>query len=111
ITAIKTASRQKHIPLNSYVYLDKTIYPENSERTLLDTIAESTLSDPQLILVNEEHTIYMEIKLSESLSGIERKVLHLYLDGFTYEEISENLNRHVKSIDNALQLIYNNIEF
>jgi len=111
ITAIKTASRQKHIPLNSYVSLDKPIYPEDSERTLLDTIAESTLSDPQLILVNEERTVYMEIKLSESLSGLERKVLHLYLDGFTYEEISENLNRHVKSIDNALQRIKKKLEY
>lgn len=110
ITAIKTASRQKHIPLNSYISLDKPIYAEDSERTLLDTIAEPRISDPQLILVNQEKFVYIEIKLSESLSGLERRVLHLYLDGFTYQEISERLKRHVKSIDNALQRIKKKLE-
>lgn len=105
ITAIKTASRQKHIPLNSYVSLDKPVYHEDSERTLLDTIAETTISDPQVILDNQEHVISIEVKLSELLSSLERRVFRLYLDGFSYEEISDRLNRHVKSIDNALQRI------
>lgn len=105
ITAIKTASRQKHIPLNSYVSLDKPVYHDDSERTLLDTIVETTITDPQIILDNQERFLYMEVKLSELLSSLERRVFLLYVDGFSYEEISEKLNRHVKSIDNALQRI------
>jgi RNA polymerase sporulation-specific sigma factor len=110
ITAIKTATRQKHIPLNSYVSLDKPIYDEESDRTLLDVIAGSKAIDPQELLVNQEKFGDMEIKLAELLSEFERGVLHLYLDGRTYQEISEELNRHVKSIDNALQRVKRKLE-
>lgn len=110
ITAIKTATRQKHIPLNSYVSLDKPIYDEESERTLLDIVAGSRAIDPQELLVNREKYGYMELKLSELLSDLEQKVLHLYLDGYTYNEISVQLKRHVKSIDNALQRVKRKLE-
>lgn len=110
ITAIKTATRQKHIPLNSYVSLDKPIYDEESDRTLLDVIAGSKAIDPQELLVNQENFGDMEVKLSELLSEFERKVLHLYLDGRTYQEMSEELKRHVKSIDNALQRVKRKLE-
>ncbi|WP_284140997.1 MULTISPECIES: RNA polymerase sporulation sigma factor SigH [unclassified Virgibacillus] len=110
ITAIKTATRQKHIPLNSYISLDKPIYDEESDRTLLDVIAGSKAFDPQELLVNREKFGDMELKLSELLSGLEKKVLHLYLDGQTYQEISVALNRHVKSIDNALQRVKRKLE-
>jgi RNA polymerase sporulation-specific sigma factor len=110
ITAIKTATRQKHIPLNSYVSLDKPIYDEESDRTLLDVIAGSKAIDPQELLVNQENFGDMELKLSELLSEFEKGVLHLYLEGKTYQEISEELNRHVKSIDNALQRVKRKLE-
>ncbi|MFS0675085.1 RNA polymerase sporulation sigma factor SigH [Ornithinibacillus sp. 179-J 7C1 HS] len=110
ITAIKTATRQKHIPLNSYVSLDKPIYDEESDRTLLDVIAGSKAIDPQELLVNQEKFGDMEIKLSELLSEFERGVLQLYLEGRTYQEISADLNRHVKSIDNALQRVKRKLE-
>ena len=110
ITAIKTATRQKHIPLNSYVSLDKPIYDEESDRTLLDVIAGSKAIDPQELLVNREKFGDMEFKLSELLSELEKKVLHLYLDGRTYQEISVELKRHVKSIDNALQRVKRKLE-
>ncbi|GAA0418421.1 MAG: RNA polymerase sporulation sigma factor SigH [Bacillota bacterium] len=110
ITAIKTATRQKHIPLNSYVSLDKPIYDEETDRTLLDVIAGSKAIDPQELLVNREKYGDMEIKLSELLSELEKKVLHLYLDGRTYQEISVELKRHVKSIDNALQRVKRKLE-
>lgn len=105
ITAIKSATRQKHIPLNSYISLDKPIYEEESDRTLIDTIAETRAIDPQVMLLDQEKIIYMEVKLSESLSDLERRVLYLYIDGYSYQEISEELKRHEKSIDNALQRI------
>ncbi|WP_084723783.1 RNA polymerase sporulation sigma factor SigH [Virgibacillus chiguensis] len=110
ITAIKTATRQKHIPLNSYVSLDKPIYDEETDRTLLDVIAGSKDIDPQELLVNQEKYGDVEAKLSELLSGLEKKVLQLYLDGRTYHEISVALNRHVKSIDNALQRVKRKLE-
>lgn len=110
ITAIKTATRQKHIPLNSYVSLDKPIYDEESDRTLLDVIAGSKAIDPQELLVNQEKFGDMELKLSELLSEFEKGVLQLYLEGRTYQEISVDLNRHVKSIDNALQRVKRKLE-
>ncbi|MRH44817.1 RNA polymerase sporulation sigma factor SigH [Aquibacillus halophilus] len=110
ITAIKTATRQKHIPLNSYVSLDKPIYDEESDRTLLDVIAGSRTIDPQELIVNREKFDDMEGKMSELLSDLERQVLSLYLDGQSYQEISVELRRHVKSIDNALQRVKRKLE-
>ncbi|WP_229721305.1 RNA polymerase sporulation sigma factor SigH [Pontibacillus salipaludis] len=110
ITAIKTATRQKHIPLNSYVSLDKPIYDEESDRTLLDVIAGAKALDPEELVINQERFGDMEYKMSELLSDLERKVLSLYLDGRSYQEISVDLNRHVKSIDNALQRVKRKLE-
>jgi RNA polymerase sporulation-specific sigma factor len=110
ITAIKTATRQKHIPLNSYVSLDKPIYDEESDRTLLDVIAGSKAIDPQELIVNKEKFADMEEKMAELLSDLEKKVLTLYLDGRSYQEISVELDRHVKSIDNALQRVKRKLE-
>ncbi|MFD1884085.1 RNA polymerase sporulation sigma factor SigH [Paenibacillus wenxiniae] len=110
ITAIKTATRQKHIPLNSYVSLDKPIYDEDSDRTLLDVICSSAMSDPEELVINKEEFTGLEDKMSEILSELERKVLMLYLDGRSYQEIAVDLCRHVKSIDNALQRVKRKLE-
>ncbi|MBP3953390.1 RNA polymerase sporulation sigma factor SigH [Bacillus sp. YZJH907-2] len=110
ITAIKTATRQKHIPLNSYVSLDKPLYDEESDRTLLDVICGTRVTNPEELLINQEEFQDIELKMGEILSDLERQVLMLYLDGRTYQEISADLNRHVKSIDNALQRIKRKLE-
>ncbi|WP_261795544.1 RNA polymerase sporulation sigma factor SigH [Rubeoparvulum massiliense] len=110
ITAIKTATRQKHIPLNSYVSLDKPIYDEESDRTLLDVICGSKVTDPEELIINQEEFSDIEEKLGELLSELERQVLMLYLDGRSYQEIAVELNRHVKSIDNALQRVKRKLE-
>ncbi|BDG45531.1 MULTISPECIES: RNA polymerase sporulation sigma factor SigH [Parageobacillus] len=110
ITAIKTATRQKHIPLNSYVSLDKPIYDDESDRTLMDVISGTKAMDPEELIVNREEVDDIEVKMTELLSDLERKVLALYLDGRSYQEISEELNRHVKSIDNALQRVKRKLE-
>ncbi len=110
ITAIKTATRQKHIPLNSYVSLDKPIYDEESERTLMDIITSPLSDDPMHAMINREEFNYLEEKMSEVLSELEQQVLALYLEGRSYFEISELLNRHVKSIDNALQRVKRKLE-
>lgn len=110
ITAIKTATRQKHIPLNSYISLDKPIYEEESDRTLMDVICGPKVSDPEQLMINQEEFGRLEGKLGEILSELERQVLVLYLDGRSYQEIAVDLNRHVKSIDNALQRVKRKVE-
>lgn len=110
ITAIKTATRQKHIPLNSYVSLDKPIYDEDSDRTLLDVICGTRVTDPEELIINKEEFVGLEDKMGEILSDLERKVLMLYLDGRSYQEIAVDLDRHVKSIDNALQRVKRKLE-
>lgn len=110
ITAIKTATRQKHIPLNSYISLNKPIYEEESDRTLLDIISGSKVADPEELIINREEFNNIEDKMGEILSSLEWKVLMSYLEGKSYQEIAEDLKRHVKSIDNALQRVKRKLE-
>lgn len=110
ITAIKTATRQKHIPLNSYVSLDKPIFDEESDRTLMDMLTGAIMDDPEELMIHREEFGYLEEKIGEILSELEQQVLSLYLDGQSYHEISAELNRHVKSIDNALQRVKRKLE-
>jgi len=110
ITAIKTATRQKHIPLNSYVSLNKPIYDEDSDRTLLDVISGSKITDPEELIISREEFDDIEEKMGEILSSLEWKVLMSYLEGKSYQEIAVDLKRHVKSIDNALQRVKRKLE-
>ena len=105
ITAIKTATRQKHIPLNSYISLNKPIYEEDSDRTLLDVITEEGMSNPEDMLIDREDLSFIEGRIGQMLSGLEKEVLVRYMEGKSYVEIADEMGRHVKSIDNALQRI------
>lgn len=110
ITAIKTATRQKHIPLNSYVSLNKPIYEEDSDRTLLDVISGVKVANPEDMVISREEFDDIESKMNDILSDLEWQVLMSYLDGKSYQEIAVELNRHVKSIDNALQRVKRKLE-
>lgn len=110
ITAIKTATRQKHIPLNSYVSLNKPIYDEDSERTLMDVLPIAKIQDPEELIISQEEFGDIEAKMGEFLSDLEWEVLSAYLDGKSYQEIAKELHRHVKSIDNALQRVKRKLE-
>lgn len=110
ITAIKTATRQKHIPLNTYVSLNKPIYEEESERTLLDVISELKISDPEEVVISKEEMSHIEKEMEKVLSDLEMEVLMSYLDGKSYQEIACDLDRHAKSIDNALQRVKRKLE-
>ena len=110
ITAIKTATRQKHIPLNSYISLNKPIYDEDSDRTLLDVISSIKVSDPEELVINQEASTTMRERIRKNLSELEHKVLTAYLEGKSYQEMANELNRHVKSIDNALQRVKRKLE-
>lgn len=110
ITAIKTATRQKHIPLNSYVSLNKPIYDEESDRTLMDILSGTKICDPEELIISQEEFSTIEAKIEELLSDLEWEVLTSYLQGKSYQEIAEDLDRHVKSIDNALQRVKRKLE-
>ena len=110
ITAIKTATRQKHIPLNTYISLNKPIYEEESERTLLDVLAGLKVTDPEELVISQEEKNRIEEEIQKVLSRLELEVLNSYLDGKSYQEIACDLDRHAKSIDNALQRVKRKLE-
>ncbi len=110
ITAIKTATRQKHIPLNTYVSLNKPIYDEESDRTLLDVLATVKISDPEELIISREEVSKIEKEIMKSLSSLELEVLGYYLQGKSYQEIACDLDRQAKSIDNALQRVKRKLE-
>lgn len=110
ITAVKTATRQKHIPLNTYISLNKPIYDEESDRTLLDIISGIKVSDPEELIIDREEMANIEKKIEEVLSSLEMEVLNSYLDGKSYQEIASDLDRQAKSIDNALQRVKRKLE-
>ena len=110
ITAIKTATRQKHVPLNSYVSLNTPIYAEESDRTLMDVIVEGHAQNPEELIIGREDIVSIRDRVDEVLSSLEQEVLSAYLDGKSYQEIADKLGRHVKSIDNALQRVKRKLE-
>lgn len=110
ITAIKSATRQKHIPLNSYVSLSKPVFEDDSERTLIDIISSEKDTDPEMIFIFKEELDYIENKVSDTLSKLEWRVLRQYLQGKSYYEIAKDMKRPVKSIDNALQRVKRKLE-
>lgn len=90
ITAIKTATRQKHIPLNTYVSLNKPIYEDESDRTLIDVLSSIAISDPEELIISQEQLKFIEEEIAKVLSELELEVLTSYLDGKSYQEIASN---------------------
>jgi RNA polymerase sporulation-specific sigma factor len=111
ITAIKTAKRQKHTPLNTYVSLNRSASVEDEgERILSDILAAREICDPAELVISEWEAGDIQRGFAEVLSPLESEVLRLYMDGKSYQEIAGSLERHVKSIDNALQRVKRKIE-
>jgi RNA polymerase sporulation-specific sigma factor len=111
ITAIKTASRQKHFPLNSYVSLSKPVHAgDGQERSIGETLIQRGVSDPAELVISAEEMAHVRESMGMLLSDLETEVLHLFMDGKSYQEIADRLGRHVKSIDNALQRIKRKLE-
>ena len=106
ITAIKGATRQKHLPLNQYVSLSKSLDQEDdSNSSLDDIIPESYVCDPVDLMITYEEIGDIKYFFNELLSKLEATVLSLYMDGNTYQDIAAKMDRQVKSIDNALQRV------
>jgi RNA polymerase sporulation-specific sigma factor len=111
ITAIKTATRQKHMPLNSYVSLNKpSTHDDDDQRSLADTLPTPTTADPIELVISAEEVADIRSSMGRLLSSLETEVLRLYMDGKSYQQIADSLGRHVKSIDNALQRIKRKLE-
>lgn len=110
ITAIKTATRLKHSPLNSYVSLSKPMYEEENERMLIEIVNNRENLDPEEILISREELLVKNTKMRESLSSFENAVFTLFSEGVTYQEIAIKLGKSPKSIDNALQRIKKKIQ-
>jgi len=111
ITAIKTATRQKHGPLNNYVSFERPVGgDDDGDRVLGDVLPTRAITDPADLVISAERIRALQAHFDDVLSDLETEVLRLYVEGKSYQEIAERLQRHVKSIDNALQRIKRKLE-
>ncbi len=110
ITAIKTANRKKHLPLNSYLSLNMLAYEEDNETTYIDKLEESKVLNPEEIVIDKENVKILQEHINLNLSSLEKQVLKLYLKGRSYATIAKKLEKDEKSIDNAIQRIRKKIE-
>src|SRR5207244_11122482 len=107
ITAIKTATRFKHAPLNTYVSFSHTPAGQESEAdcTLGDALPGPSVDDPSVCVISTEELQSLVFTLGSGLSQLEADALRLYLEGSSYEEMAEELGCDTKTIDNALQRV------
>lgn len=105
LTAIKTANRHKHQPLNSSVSLDAPAHSEQGERSVAESLSAPTIEDPVELVISAEEIEAIKDSMRSNLTELESNVLRLYLNGKSYDEIASALGNHAKSIDNALQRI------
>lgn len=110
MTAVKTATRQKHIPLNSYLSLNKSAFDEEDDRTVIEMLDMEVVPDPLDTITSKETYEKLENKMNEVLSDFELKVLNEYLKGCSYVEIASRLDSHVKAVDNAVQRIKKKVD-
>ncbi len=111
ITAVTASNRKKNIPLNSYVSFDSPVSgEEDSDMKLADVLPPSIEQNPEKLFIDKEFANDLQKKVMESLSSFEKEVFKYYMDGKDYIEISENMNKTPKSIDNALQRIRNKVD-
>ncbi len=110
ISAIKGTTRQKHLPLNSYTSLHKPVNDYEGDRTLLETLTNQKVDNPETLAIHREQLHSAGSALKTLLSSFEYDVFKLYISGFSYREIADQLNTHTKSIDNALCRIKMKIE-
>jgi RNA polymerase sporulation-specific sigma factor len=107
ITAIKTATRFKHAPLNTYVSFSHTPAGQDSEGdcTLGDALPGPAVNDPSVCVISTEELQSLVFSLGSSLSQLESEALRLYLEGNSYEQMADELTCDTKTIDNALQRV------
>ncbi len=110
ITAIKSATRKKHIPLNTYISFNRSVFEGDNERPLIDVLTSTRISDPEEVLIGRENYAAVADSIQNSLSKLERSALELYLLGYSYQQIAEGLQISTKSVDNAIQRVKKKLE-
>ena len=110
ITAIKSATRKKHMPLNTYISLNRSVFEGDSERPLIDVISSTQISDPEEVLIGRESYEAVADSIEHALSKLERSALELYLQGYSYQQIADALQKSTKSVDNAIQRVKKKLE-
>ena len=111
ITAIKSATRKKHMPLNSYVSLSCPVYDDgDAERTLIDVLSSAHVSDPEETLIGRENCEAIALDIEQTLSRLEKQALSLYLQGLSYQQIAQVMERTPKCVDNAIQRVKKKLE-
>lgn len=105
LTAIRTANRHKHTPLNAYISMNAPAFGEDSNTTIFNLVKEDAVSNPEELYILDETIRELKQLIYKKLSKFEKEVFELYLDGCSYNEISEKMQKSPKSIDNALQRI------
>ena len=110
ISAIKAATRKKHIPLNTYISFNRSVYEGETERPLIDVLTSTRISDPEEVLIGRENYAAVADSIEHSLSKLERGALGLYLYGYSYQQIADHLQITTKSVDNAIQRVKKKLE-
>ena len=110
MTAIKASTRQKHIPLNSYLSLNKTAFDEEDDRTVIEMLDIDSVPDPLDTITTKETYQKIGSTMSEVLSDFEQKVFSEYINGDSYIDIAKKINSHTKAVDNAVQRIKKKFE-
>jgi len=110
ITAVKASTRQKHLPLNSYLSLDKPLFDEETDVTVGESMISELYTEPEEQIIHSEDIKNIKQAINTVLTDMEKRALKLYLEGRSYKEISEILKKAPKSIDNALQRVKKKLE-
>ncbi len=110
ISAIKSATRKKHMPLNTYVSLNRSVFEGDSERTLIDMLTSTHISDPEKLFIDRENYEAVALHINDSLSRLEKGALSLYLQGYSYQQIADALGKSTKCVDNAIQRVKKKLE-
>ena len=110
ITAIKSATRKKHVPLNTYISFNRSVYEGENERPLIDVLTSTRISDPEEVLIGRENYAAVADSIEHSLSKLEHNALGLYLYGYSYQQIADMLQITTKSVDNAIQRVKKKLE-
>ena len=110
ISAIKSATRKKHMPLNTYISFNRSVFDGDNERPLIDVLTSTRMTDPEEVLIGRENYAAVADSIEHSLSKLEHNALGLYLYGYSYQQIADALQVTTKSVDNAIQRVKKKLE-
>jgi len=110
ISAIKSATRKKHMPLNTYISFNRSVFDGDNERPLIDVLTSTRMTDPEEVLIGRENYAAVADSIEHSLSKLEHNALGLYLYGYSYQQIADAMQVTTKSVDNAIQRVKKKLE-